>query len=125
MGVFSDVPLAGTVTLGTHYGKGKVQIECSPIQACILQLFEKEKVISFESIMKQLWPEGQAAMKGGGSNLDTLMFALAPLVQTKVSPPLPASTLCCSSFCTGHFTATTQGRARGRQGGEGGQGGGR
>lgn len=38
-------------------------------------------------MVKYLWPEGQGAMKGGGSNTDTLKFALAPLIQTKgISP---------------------------------------
>lgn len=78
----------GTVTLATHYGKGKVQVEVTPVQACILQLFEKEKTISFEQMVKYLWPEGQSAMKGGGSNIDTLKFAIAPLIQTKGIAPI-------------------------------------
>ena len=78
----------GTVVLATHYGKGKVQVEVTPIQACILQLFEQEKVITFEGMIKSLWPDGQAALKGGTSNTDTLKYAIAPLVQTKGIAPI-------------------------------------
>merc|ERR1712000_451831 len=78
----------GTVVLATHYGKGKVQIEVTPLQASILQPFEKDKLITFENLVKSLWPEGQAAIKGGTSNVDTLKYAIAPLVQTKGIAPL-------------------------------------
>jgi cullin 1 len=81
----------GTVVLATHYGKGKVQVEVTPIQACILQLFEKEKVITFENMVKNLWPEGQAAQKGVQSNAETLKFAIAPLIQTKGIAPIKRS----------------------------------
>ena len=62
--------------------------EVTPLQASILQLFEKDKVITFENLVKSLWPEGQAAIKGGTSNVDTLKYAIAPLVQTKGIAPL-------------------------------------
>ena len=78
----------GNVVLATHYGKGKVQVEVTPLQACILQLFEKERIITFENMIKLLWPDGQAAIKGGQSNADTLKFAIAPLVQTKGIAPI-------------------------------------
>lgn len=35
----------GSVTLATHYGKGKVQVEVSPIQACILQVRSPRGVV--------------------------------------------------------------------------------
>jgi cullin 1 len=81
----------GNVVLATHYGKGKVQVEVTPLQACILQLFEKERTITFESMIKLLWPDGQALVKGGQSNADTLKFAIAPLVQTKGIAPIKRS----------------------------------
>lgn len=77
----------GLVNLESHYGSGKVQLEVTPLQACILQLFNENPKIEFSDMVKRLWPDGQVAEKGSVSPAETLGFAITPLITTKgISP---------------------------------------
>jgi len=85
----------GTMTLGTKFNKGVLQLVITPLQASVLLLFNESKELSFEDIFKRLWPAGglRTELKeshGSGtskmstiSHSDTLRFAIAPLVYNK------------------------------------------
>merc|ERR1719146_104507 len=64
----------------------------TPLQACILQLFNEKQSLTFDEILSRLWPDqvvSQASAKTGAiSSIDTLKFALAPLCFTKGIAPV-------------------------------------
>jgi len=82
----------GVVQVGTSYNKGKLTMNVTPLQSCILQLFNEKKELTFDEMLSRLWPDQvvtQASAKTGAvSSIDTLKFALAPLCFTKDIAPV-------------------------------------
>jgi len=75
----------GSVNINANYGKGKLlQFVMSPLQACILLLFNTQDTLTFEEIFKYLWPGEKMGSKVNSlvdvKLDDQLRFALGPLI---------------------------------------------
>jgi len=75
----------GSVNINGNYGKGKLlQFVMSPLQACILLLFNNQDTYTFEEIFKYLWPGEKMGSKINSfvdvKLDDQLRYALGPLI---------------------------------------------